>query len=82
MKLSGDVKISNQWFASLDSYVKWKLWLFVPPGLMCDLLLFVEDSANILWVLYKFIFFQNVYIPKKASFFILCSLTCVAGSRC
>jgi hypothetical protein len=41
-----DVKISNQWFVSLESSVKWKLWVFVPSGLMFFvLLLFVEGSV-------------------------------------
>jgi hypothetical protein len=37
--MSIDVKISNQWFASLESCVKRKLWL------LCALLLFVEGAV-------------------------------------
>jgi hypothetical protein len=69
--MSRDVKILNQWFVSVESCVKQKLWLFVPSDLMLCVLLCVEASANILWVLYKFIFFQNAYIPKEARVFFL-----------
>jgi hypothetical protein len=41
-----DVEILNQWFASLESCVERKLWLFVPSGLLlCALLLFVGGSV-------------------------------------
>jgi hypothetical protein len=44
--MSRDVKLSNQWSASMEFCVKRKLWLFVPSGLMlCVLLRFVGDSV-------------------------------------
>lgn len=79
--MSRDVKTLNQWFVSVNSSVKGKLWLFVPSEQMlcvfsCLLLRGPQIYYGHCTILYSF---KMLTFPRKIGFFTLCSLTCIAG---